>query len=283
MPILRVREQQQKKMQADNAHLSDKNVHLVDEVSVLGAKVEHYGERIESQQKEIERLGRTAKTILNNVNHELRLPVGNVMNFAEMLYTGLEKYDKNHLKMLSDEVYKSSTRLSTMILNMLDLAMLSAAKIELNKSQVDLGAIITERVEKCKKIYLDNKPIEFKLDIEPGVILNVDPNYMRQVIDNLTINALTYSREGRIRIKFNSNAEGAEFNIADDGIGIPKTEIYDIFEAFKVSSKTSTPASGRGVGLSLCKTAIEAHGGYIRAESQGTFGASFIFYLPKGV
>jgi K+-sensing histidine kinase KdpD len=56
------------------------------------------------------------------VNHELRFPVGNVMNFAEMLSEGLEKYNDNQLKDLSDEVFKNSNRLSTMILNMLDLS-----------------------------------------------------------------------------------------------------------------------------------------------------------------
>ena len=64
----------------------------------------HYNERISDQEKEIERLGATAQKILNNVNHELRLPVGNVMNFAEMLNEGLGKFDESQLKMLSDEV-----------------------------------------------------------------------------------------------------------------------------------------------------------------------------------
>ena len=69
--------------------------------------------------REIERLGATAQRILNNVNHGLRLPVGNVRNFAEMLNDGLGKFNEQQLKSLSDEVYKNSNRLSSMIMNML--------------------------------------------------------------------------------------------------------------------------------------------------------------------
>ena len=74
------------------------------EVNDLDKKVIHYSQRVADQALEIERLGSTAQKILNNVNHELRLPVGNVMNFAEMLSGGLEKYSKNQLKELSNEV-----------------------------------------------------------------------------------------------------------------------------------------------------------------------------------
>ncbi|MEM6338830.1 MAG: ATP-binding protein, partial [Pseudomonadota bacterium] len=70
-----------------------------------------------------------------------------------------------------------------------------------------------------------------------------------------------------------------EFEITDSGIGIPEEEIKEIFDAFTVSSKTKTPAGGRGVGLVLCKATIEAHGGSISAESKGGRGAQFRFVL----
>ena len=93
---------------------------LETEVTDLNEKVFHHTERIADQEKEIEGLGATAQKILNNVNHELRLPVGNVMNFVEMLEDDLGKFNEKQLQMLTEEVYKNSNRLSTMILNMLD-------------------------------------------------------------------------------------------------------------------------------------------------------------------
>ena len=252
---------------------------LETEITDLSEKVTHYTERISDQGKEIERLGATAQKILNNVNHELRLPVGNVMNFAEMLNDGLEKLNKNQLKMLSDEVYKNSNRLSSMIMNMLDLATLKAKKIELSKSMINFGELVRDRVQLCRKMYLGKKHIDFEMSIEENVFVNVDPNYMRQTVDNLVINAINFSTQGVIRISALRKGNFVEFIIEDDGIGIPREELYDIFTPFKMGSNTASKAEGRGVGLALCKAALEAHGGSITAESKGGKGARFRFLI----
>ncbi|PCJ28944.1 MAG: hypothetical protein COA94_03210, partial [Rickettsiales bacterium] len=251
-------------------------------ITTLNKKVCHYSERVSDQAREIERLGATAQKILNNVNHELRLPVGNVMNFAEILRDGLEKYDKEHLKMLSDEVYQNSNRLSSMILNMLDLATLNAKKIELKKEKINFSKLVHERFENCRNIYAqDKKALKFHLNIEDNVIVFADINYIRQMIDNLVINAINFSEQGTIAISVNSEEYFVSFTIKDKGKGIPKTEIYDIFTPFKMGSNTESKAEGRGVGLALCKAVIEAHDGEIKAESRPV-GALFRVCLPYG-
>lgn len=256
-------------------------VDLNDKVCELKEVANFFSVRVEDQAKEIERLGATAQKILNNVNHELRLPVGNVVNFAQMLSEGLEKYSKEHQKMLLDEVLQNSNRLSSMILNMLDLAMLNAKKIELKKQTINLSEMIYDRVKNCAKIYLQGKHIDFEMNIEPEIFVFVDPNYIRQTIDNLVINAITYSEKGTIEVSLSRNLENnIEIVIKDQGIGILKHELYDIFTPFKMGSKTDTPAQGRGVGLALCKAAIEAHGGTITVESDGVKGATFRVLLP---
>ena len=178
---------------------------LETEVTHLHEKVVHYNERISDQEKEIERLGATAQKILNNVNHELRLPVGNVMNFAEMLGEGLGKFSEDQLKTLSDEVYKNSNRLSSMIMNMLDLATLNAKKLELDKKVINLGELVEDRVNNCRKIYLEDKKIDFELKIHSEIFVSVDPNYMCQVVDNLVINAIKFSSNGLISVQLLKN------------------------------------------------------------------------------
>ncbi len=258
-----------------------KATELGNENMSLNYKVSHYTKRVEDQEKEIERLGATAQRILNNVNHELRLPVGNVTNFAEMLGEGLEYYTKDQLKRLSDEVVKNSNRLSSMILNMLDLATLDAKKIELERVEINLSEIIEQRVVNAIKIYKADKSLDFKLNIDKEITVRADINYMRQVIDNLIINSIKFSNEGIIKITLRKDRAGVEFKIEDEGIGIPKKDIYDIFTPFKMGSNTESKAEGRGVGLALCKSAVEAHGGKILAESNGKKGACFTFWIPK--
>ncbi|MGC0372280.1 MAG: hypothetical protein DGJ47_000990 [Rickettsiaceae bacterium] len=239
-----------------------------------------FEEKYVVQEKEIERLNKTSNRILNNVTHELRLPVGNVMNFAEMLSEQVEGMKDNHLKMLSDEVFQNSTRLSTMILNMLDLMTLNLNKMELDKQMMNVGEIVKERVDRCKKIYLDDKPIKFKLKIESDMLAPVDVHYMKQVIDNLVINAIKFSEQGTVTISAHKEHENIFVYITDEGKGIPALEIYDIFTPFMMASNSASKAEGRGVGLALCKAAIEAHGGSIKVDSKNEIGAQFSIRLP---
>ena len=102
---------------------------------------------------------------------------------------------------------------------------------------------------------------------------------MRQTVDNLVISAINFSTEGVIRISALRKGNFVEFIIEDDGIGIPREELYDIFTPFKMGSNTASKAEGRGVGLALCKAALEAHGGTITAESKGGKGARFRFLI----
>ncbi|RTK92069.1 MAG: hypothetical protein EKK61_06335 [Rickettsiales bacterium] len=252
---------------------------LSNEVIDLNDKIDFFHNRISDQAKEIERLGQTSQRILNNLNHELRLPVGNVMNFSDMLIESLHKKGDKYVNELAKEVHNNSTRLSSMILNMLDLAMLDVKKIQLDRKTMNLGELVKERVERCRKVYLGEKSIDFKLDIQPEILISIDPNYIRQTVDNLIINAINFSEKGLIEVNVFSNGTAAIFTVKDQGVGIPATELYDIFTPFKMGSNTQSKAEGRGVGLALCKSAVEAHRGTITAQSKGT-GALFTVTLP---
>jgi Na+/proline symporter/signal transduction histidine kinase len=264
--------------------LKTKNIRLGFEherrMRISQEKILHYNEKILDQRKEIDRLGATAQRILNNVNHELRIPIGNVMNFSEMIYESLLDQSDHYLKDLSQEVLNNSKRLSTMILNMLDLAMLQRDKIELDKRMISLSELVEARVKECRKIYLGAKKIDINMHIEQGIFIVVDANYMRQVIDNLVINAINFSKQGTITINLKKTKEEVEFTIEDEGDGIPVREIYDIFTPFKMSSRHQANNAGRGVGLALCRAAISAHGGEIGVRSNGIRGAKFTFVLP---
>ena len=249
-------------------------------INMLNKESISHCEKISDQEKEISRLEATAQKILNNVNHELRLPVGNVMNFSQMLYEGLEKHSTEKLRELSDEVYKNSTHLSSMILNMLDLANLDVKRVNLEKTVVNFSEIVKDRVRNCQRVYLRNKPLDFKLLIDKEILILVDPNYLRQVIDNLVINAINFSEKGMIEIKVQNQENSVIFTITDQGVGIAREELFDIFLPFRVGSNNSSKAEGRGIGLALCKSVVEAHGGSITAKSKGK-GASFRFVLPK--
>ena len=111
------------------------------------------------------------------------------------------------------------------------------------------------------------------------MIAELDEYYLTQTLDNLIVNAFTYSGQGTIKLELTKKDSIISFSITNQGIGIPKEELYDIFGEFTVSSKTRTPAGGRGVGLALCKRVLEMHKGEIKADSRDG-ETTFTFFLP---
>ena len=142
-----------------------------------------------------------------------------------------------------------------------------------------MSILIKDSIKKCRKIYLGDKFLQFDIKVDNELYAKCDQYYIGHTIDNLIINAINYSRPGTtIYISLKQKGDNLEFAIRDEGIGIPKEELFDIFRPFTVSSKTRTPAGGRGVGLALCYGAITAHNGRIWAESDGK-GAEFKFII----
>jgi signal transduction histidine kinase len=144
---------------------------------------------------------------------------------------------------------------------------------------LNLGLLVEERIKTCRNTYLQKKKIDFELSIAQNLLIDVDPNYIRQTVDNLVINAITFSEKGVIKISVTKQQNVAVFTISNEGKPIPHTELLDIFTVFRMASNTESQAEGRGVGLALCKAAVEAHGGMIKAENTGK-GAKFRFVLP---
>ena len=142
---------------------------------------------------------------------------------------------------------------------------------------INLGELVEDRENNCRQIYLEEKKIDFELKIHSEIFVSVDPNYMRQVVDNLVINVIKFSNDGLISVQFLKKRHKIE--IRDNGVGIPKEELYGIFTPFKMGSNTESKAEGKGVGLTLCKAAIEARGGTIIVESDSSNGARFRIVL----
>lgn len=168
---------------------------------------------------------------------------------------------------------------------MIDLSKLENLNYKLNKTKVNLTELVYERVEICQKLYIEQKDKEdliFDLKIEDTSIVLCDEYYVSRTIDNIIINAIQYCKKGTIAITLKSTKNHTiEFSVQDEGIGIPEEELLDIFDPFTVSSKTKTPAGGRGIGLALCKKVIDAHNGIISAKNNNIKGSLFRFVVPK--
>ena len=245
-------------------------------------KAYHLGEQIHDRDEELEKLIEVKNEFLRNLEHEAHTPIVGITSMGQILFESYDKLTDNQRRKGLEEIAKSSERLSSLVNNMIDLSKLLSLNYTLDKKEVDLSELVYDRLDYCKKLYLNGKELQFFTKIEDNIKVNCDEHYIKSTLDNLIINAIQYSKEGNITLKLHKNSDSTaiDFSIQDEGIAIPQAELYDIFFSFIVSSRTKTPAGGRGVGLALCKKAITTHGGEIWAESDGAKGSTFRFTLP---
>jgi signal transduction histidine kinase len=244
-------------------------------------KVEHLGIQVHDREEELEKSQELKYEFLRNLEHEVHTPVTGIISLAQVLDSSYDKLSEEQRRDAIKTIAASAERFNSITNNLLDLSHLSSLTIQLTKTNVNLSELVYDRLNHCKKLYINNKELEFVTEVQPNIETNCDQHYITSTLDNLIINAIQYSgMTGKITIKLIKIATAVEFSIQDEGIGIPQNELHNIFGAFTVSSKTRTPAGGRGIGLALCEKAIKAHGGEISAVSDGEKGAVFKFNLP---
>ncbi len=250
------------------------NQELVEENNIfLSAKVN-------DQKNELSRLTAVKNEFLRNLEHEAHTPITGITSMGQALDDAYDKLTEKQRKDAIRDIAKSSERLTTLVNNLIDLSKLENFNYNLNKCKIDLTELVYNRLELCQKLYSDEiakKNLNFKLKIEDIRVI-CDEYYISRTIDNMIINAIQYSKKGSITITLKKQNELIEFSVQDEGIGIPKEEIYDIFEPFIVSSRTKTPSGGRGIGLALCKKVITSHDGSISVDSSDN-GSIFRFSL----
>lgn len=242
----------------------------------------HLSGRLSSQEEQMKEALDIRSEFIRNIHHEYRSPMTGITCTAEAFKEAYHKMTpEQHLEAI-DIILKSSARLDLFDSNISALSKLATKRYHLKLEDVDLGKLIYDRLELCRKLY-EEKPEshQFIMNIAENVQITADRSYLNQLLDNLIINAISYCKEGKITITLKQNDSLAEFIIEDEGIGIPANELHDIFAEFTVSSRTKTLAGGRGLGLALVRRVIEIHGGTIEAKSDGVKGAKIIFTLPS--
>ncbi|WP_341794912.1 sodium:solute symporter family transporter [Rickettsia endosymbiont of Rhinocyllus conicus] len=247
---------------------------------LINLKNTHLGDRVSFREQELEKLLDLKHEFLRNINHEINTPLTGIISLGETLWANYDRFSDDQRRNAVEIIAKSSSRLNSLIGNILDFSKLSSLGYELKKESINLSELLHERIKICKKLYLNNKKLEFIAEIEENIVLKCDPHYISHTFDNLIINAISYCNDGIIKIDLQKQENNILFTIKDDGIGVPKEELQTIFGVFVVSSKTRSPAGGRGMGLALCKKVIELHGGKIWAENDEQGKTTFVFTMP---
>lgn len=247
-------------------------------------KSDYLSNKLDDQTIELKKSLELKQEFLRNLEHEARTPITSISTMGSILDESYDKLSEKQRRKAIKDIAKSSERLNSLISNILDLSKLSGLNYQLNITDIDFSELVYERVKICRKLYTEDKYKDLQevtLDIRDNIIVSCDQNYITTAIDNIVINSLQYCTDGKITIILYKNEQKeVVFKVQDEGIGIPKEELYDVFGAFTVSSKTKTPAGGRGVGLALSKKVVDLHNGRIWAKQNSDKGVTVGFNLP---
>jgi two-component system, OmpR family, sensor histidine kinase KdpD len=218
------------------------------------------------------------KALLNSVSHNLRTPLASITGTLASLLEDGSLLDPGTQRELLETAQGESERLNRVVGNLLDMTRLEAGVVGVRPQPADIQDVVGTALEQLGGVARDR---EIRVQIDPNLPLaNIDPVLISQVLVNLLDNALKYSPGDRpVDVRAGQSGEHLRIEVEDRGIGIAAAELEQIFERFYRSPHTG-PVKGVGLGLSICKRFVEAHGGSIAAASVEHSGTVLTCLLP---
>jgi signal transduction histidine kinase len=226
-------------------------------------------------------LAELKSTLVSNVSHELKTPLALIRLFSETLEMGRTE-DPAKRKEFLRVIHKESERLTHLIDNVLDMNRIEQGQKRYRMRSTDLSQVVQGTLD-AYRFQLQQAGFELETRIEDGIPpIEADGDAMTQALLNLVENAIKYSGDRKmIRVGLERRDGEAVISVEDRGIGIPDREQERIFDMFyRVEKGLVHSVKGSGLGLSLVKHIVDAHGGRIRVESRPGEGSRFSIHLP---
>jgi protein-histidine pros-kinase len=245
---------------------------------VIVTQLGHFVARREAE-REAERM---KDDFFSMVSHELRTPLTSVIGYAEML---LRKDGQNlsegGLKMV-DVIRRNAKRELRLVGDLLTLVRIENGRFEVEEGTVELPQVVAQAVEAAGPA-AETCGVRVLLDSQPVPTFVGDPERIGQVVDNLLSNAIkfTFGAPGKVMVRAHPEGETAVIEVEDTGRGISEEDQAHLFERlYRTKSAEKEHVPGTGLGLTIAKAIIEAHGGRIAVRSELGKGTTFRVELP---
>jgi signal transduction histidine kinase len=234
--------------------------------------------------RELQHQDELRRSFISLITHEFRTPLASLKTSFELIQESEEirGLDEPYQRLLTN-VNRSVSILEQLTDDLSEVANLSSGGVALNKALTSPEAILTPVVEMARPLS-QLKSQRLEVEIRPNLPdLMADAYRLEQVLTNMVANAIKYTPSGgTIRTTVSQENGCIKFSVSDNGRGISKEDLSQVFEPFfRVPHRSGDPSvPGTGLGLALAKSLVELHGGEIRAESELGKGSTFYFTIP---
>lgn len=254
---------------------------LLNEMSLLNNELVGMQRQLSKKNLELDELSQQKSRFLGIAAHDLRSPLGQIINFADILIEESTEYSEEHVKYLTI-IQSLSSDMLKLVSDLLDVSAIEEGKIVLHSEEFDLIDLLKQAVE-YNSVFAMKKSIEVSFHSEnPKCLYTGDSGKITQVLNNLISNAVKFSHPGtHVQVRVNSDEKNLILQVSDQGQGIKAEDITKLFKPFApCSTKSTSGEPSTGLGLFIIKNIVEAHKGNIEVESTLGKGSTFTVRLP---
>jgi signal transduction histidine kinase len=236
---------------------------------------------IQRYTEELKQLNATKDKFFSIIAHDLKNPFITIMGFSDLLCADYNELTDEERLFYIREMKKSADLSHSLLQNLLQWSRSQTGRIEFNPRKLEVAQIVDEIFD-LLKVAAAKKQIKLQNKVLHSLQVTADEEMINTVFRNLITNAIKFSnRDGIVSVSAKEEEEFAEICVSDNGIGMDKNTIDNLFKLEATHSQPGTEnETGTGLGIILCKEFIEKHGGTIGVESETGQGSKFYFTLP---
>jgi signal transduction histidine kinase len=231
-----------------------------------------------SMAADLEHAEQLRRNLIADVAHELRTPLSNIRGYLEAIHDRVVEPNAATIRSLNEE----AALLSRLVDELQELSLAEAGELKLVYQAEDIAKLVKQSVTSWQP-KVAAKEISLSLDLPDNLpLVNIDRRRVNQVLRNLLENAVAYTgKGGTINVAVAKQGDWVEISVSDTGEGIPAEDLHNIFERFyRVDRSRARATGGSGLGLTIARRLVEAHGGKITVQSELGKGSRFSFTLP---